>query len=114
MAKFLISFPSSAMSHLLAEDMPAVSAASHAVVREAKSAGVWVFGGGINESIPTVMVGGDGTVTNNSYPQTKKLDGGFAVFEVATREQALMWAAKLAASCRCAQELREFRYDPES
>jgi hypothetical protein len=30
------------------------------------------------------------------------------------REAAIQWAAKLAKACRCAQELREFGYDPES
>jgi hypothetical protein len=114
MTKYLISFPSSAMDHIADEDFPAVSAASHAVVREAKGAGVWIFGGGINEHVPSVMVSGDGTVTNNTYPQTREFDGGFTVLEVPTREEALVWAAKIAVSCRCAQELREFQYDPES
>ena len=114
MAKYLISFPSSAMDHIAEEDFPAVVVASHAVVREAKVAGVWIFGGGINEHVPPVMVSGDGTVTNDTYPQTRKFDGGFTVLEVPTRDEALIWAAKIAVSCRCAQELREFMYDPES
>jgi hypothetical protein len=114
MAKYLISFPSSAMDHIADEDFPAVSVASHAVVQEAKDAGVWIFGGGINERVPSVMVSGDGTVTNDTYPQTREFDGGFTVLEVPTREEALVWAAKIAVSCRCAQELREFQYDPES
>ena len=40
--------------------------------------------------------------------------GGFSIIEVASREDALAWAAKLAESCRCAQEVREIGYDPES
>lgn len=114
MTKYLISFPSSAMDHIADEEFPAVVAASHAVVQEAKDAGVWIFGGGINEHVPSVMVGGDGTVTSDTYPQTREFDGGFTVLEVPTREEALVWAAKIAVSCRCAQELREFQYDPES
>lgn len=61
MTKYLIPFPSAAMV-VPDEDLPAVSDAAHAVVQEAKDAGVWVFGGGINESIPPVLVDGDGTV----------------------------------------------------
>ena len=61
MTKYLISFPSAAMA-FLGEDLQAVSDATHAVVQEAKNAGVWVFGGGIDESTPPVMVDGDGTV----------------------------------------------------
>jgi hypothetical protein len=32
---------------------------------------------------------------------------------VPSREEALKWAAKVAAACRCTQELREIRFDPE-
>src|SRR5262245_11812470 len=48
MTKYLISFPGSAMD-ISDEDMAAVGEAAHAVIREAKDAGVYVFGGGINE-----------------------------------------------------------------
>jgi hypothetical protein len=113
MTKYLISFPAPAMQVPDAE-MQAVSDASHAVVREAKAAGVWVFGGGIDEGVPPVMVAGDGTVTHETYPQTKELNGGFAVLELPDRAAALEWAAKIAEGCRCAQEVREFMFDPES
>lgn len=96
------------------EDLPAVGEASHAVIREAKDAGVYVFGGGINEDVPPLMVAADGTVTNETYPQTREFNGGFCVLELPSRESAVEWAAKIAAACRCAQELREFGYDPES
>jgi hypothetical protein len=43
MPRYLISFPSDAMSHVPAEEIPAVGEAAHAVVREAMDAGVWVF-----------------------------------------------------------------------
>ena len=114
MTKYLISFPASAMKHIPNEDLPAVSAATRVVVQEAKDAGVWIFGSAINENVPSLMISGDGTVTNETYPQTREFNGGFAVLEVSSREGALKWAAKFAASCRCAQELREFHYDPES
>lgn len=113
MTKYLISFPSAAM--VLAEgDLKAVSDASHAVVQEAKDAGVWVFGGGIDESIPPVMVDGDGTVREGTYPQTAQLEGGYSVLELHSYEAALEWAAKIAVACRCAQEVRAFAYDPAS
>ena len=62
MTKYLISFTSGAMV-IRDEDLQAVSDESHAVVQEAKAAGLWVFGGGIDESVPPVLVDGDGTVT---------------------------------------------------
>jgi hypothetical protein len=113
MAKYLISFPASAMD-VPDKEMPAVGEASHAVIREAKAAGVYVFGGGINEDVAPVMVGGDGGVTQGTYPQMKEFNGGFCVMELPTRDDAIHWAAKIAKACRCAQELREFMYDPES
>jgi hypothetical protein len=113
MAKYLISFPGPAMN-VAPEDMAAVGEDARAVIRAAKAAGVYVFGGGIDESVPPVMVAADGTVTNETYPQTKELDGGFCVLELPSRAAAIEWAAKLARACRCKQELRAFAYDPES
>jgi len=113
MTKYLISFPSAAMV-LPDGDLQAVSDASHAVVQEAKDAGVWVFGGGIDGSVPPVMVDGDGTVSEGTYPQTSQLEGGYSVLELPSYGAALEWAAKIAAACRCAQEVRAFAYDPAS
>ncbi len=113
MTKYLISFPASAMD-VPAEELPAVADAAHAVIREAKQAGVYVFGGGINADVPPVRVAADGTVTNGTYPQTKEFDGGFCVLDLPSRDAAVHWAAKIAEACRCPQELREFGYDPES
>lgn len=113
MTKYLISFPAPAMD-VPEEDRAAVGEAARAVIREAKDAGVYVFGGGINEDVAPLMVAGDGTVTNETYPQTREFNGGFCVLELPSRDAAIAWAAKLAKSCRCAQELREFQYDPES
>ena len=112
MTRYLVSFPSGAMDHIPEEEMPAVGEAAHAVAREAMDAGVWVFGGGLAEEVGPVMVAGDGRVTAGTHPQTRELNGGFTVIEVASREAAVQWAAKIAAACRCAQELREFMPDP--
>jgi len=95
------------------EDLPAVSEASHAVVREAKAAGVWIFGGGILNQRASI-VATDGSMSDGPYPETKAVIGGFSIIETASRDEALAWAAKFAASCRCAQEVREIFYDPES
>ncbi|WP_070157833.1 YciI family protein [Sphingobium phenoxybenzoativorans] len=112
MTKYLISFPSEAMV-LTDEEFPIVVAESHAVIEEAKAAGVYVFGGGINEEVAPVLVSGDGSVSTGTYPGSV-LKGGFTVLEIPTREEAVEWARKIAAACRCAQELREFMYDPAS
>jgi len=113
MTKYLISFPASAMD-VAAADLPAVGEAARAVIRAAKDAGVYVFGGGINDDVAPLLVAADGAVTHETYPQTKQFDGGFCVLELPSRAAAVEWAAKIAQACRCAQELREFGYDPES
>ncbi|MGZ8781977.1 MAG: YciI family protein [Gaiellaceae bacterium] len=104
MPRYLISFDAHAMDHIPAEDMPAVSKASHEVVREALNAGVWIFGGGLEHQKATV-VSTDGTVSEGPYPEAI---GGFCVVDVPSREDAVTWAAKNAVACRCAQEVREF------
>jgi len=113
MTKYLISFPSGVME-VADGDWDNVVVESHAVIEEAKAAGVYVFGGGIEESVDPVRVAADGTVTDDTYPQTKKFDGGMTILELPDREAAIEWAAKIAKACRCKQELREFQYDEAS
>ena len=113
MAKYLISFPSAAMV-VPHDELEAVGRDAHAVIDEAKAAGVYVFGGGIDEDVPPVLVAADGTVTEGGYPWAPPLNGGFTVLELPTREQAVAWAARLAKACRCEQELRVFGFDPRA
>lgn len=111
--KYLISFPAPAMD-IAADELAAASADSHAVIRAAKQAGVYVFAGGLNEETGALMVAADGSATRQTYPQTREFSGGFCVLELPSREAAVEWAAKLAQACRCSQELREFHHDAES
>jgi hypothetical protein len=113
MPRYLISFDDGAMDHITDDDLPAVGEAAHAVVRDAKAAGVWIFGGGIARQQATI-VATDGSVTRGPVPETKAVVGGFSILEVPSREDALAWAARFAAACRCAQEVREIMFDPES
>ena len=109
MTRYLISFDAHAMDHIPDEEGSAVGKAAHAVVQEAVDAGVWVFGGGL-ENQRASIVATDGTVTDGPYPEAI---GGFSIVDVPSREEALAWAAKIALACRCAQEVREFMPDPE-
>lgn len=113
MARYLISFDDGAMDHIPEEDFPSVGAAAHAVLREARQAGVWIFGGGVKRQRASI-VATDGSVAQGTSPETKSVVGGFAILEVSSHEDALAWAAKIAAACRCAQEVREIMFDPES
>jgi hypothetical protein len=107
--RYLISFDAHAMDHIPDEDMPEVGRASHAVVQEAINAGVWVFGGGMEEQRASIVATG-GTVTDGPYPEAI---GGLSIIDVSSRQEALEWAARIAVACRCAQEVRELMPDPE-
>jgi len=113
MTRYLISFDDGAMDHIPADELASVSDASHAVVRQAREAGIWVFGGGVLRQQASI-VAVDGTVSDGPVPETKAVIGGFSIIDVPTRAEALQWATRLADACRCAQEVREIGDDPES
>lgn len=113
MAKYLISFPSAAMV-VPDGEWEAVGRDAHAVIDEAKAAGVYVFGGGIDENVPPVLVSTAGAVAEGGYPWARPLDGGFTVLELPSRKAAVSWATRIAQACRCDQELRVFQFDPQS
>jgi hypothetical protein len=115
MTRYLITFDDGAMDHIPAEDWSAVGEASQAVVQELVDAGLWVFAGGLE--LPrerASVVTTDGMVTDGPYPEGKEFIGGLTIIDVPTREEALAWAGKIAAACRCAQEVREIMPDPDT
>jgi hypothetical protein len=113
MPRYLISFDDGSMDHIPDQDWPAVGEAAHAVTRDAKAAGVWIFGGGLQRQQASI-VGTDGSVTAGAVPETKAVVGGFSIIEVESHDEALAWAARIAEACRCPQDVREIMFDPES
>ena len=113
MAKYLISFPSAAMV-VPDGELAAVGRDARAVIDEAKAAGVYVYAGGIDEDVAPVLVSADGLVATGGYLWAPRLNGGFTVLELPSRDEAIAWAARLARACRCDQELRVFGFDPQS
>jgi hypothetical protein len=108
MPRYLISFDAHAMDNIAAADLPAVDEAAHKVAQEAMDAGVWVFGGGLDNRNASV-VGTDGALTEGPYLEAI---GAFWIVDVPSRDEAVEWAAKTAVACRCAQEVRKFMPDP--
>src|SRR5258708_4992820 len=88
MAKYLISFPSAAMV-VPDGEWEAVGGDAPAVMEEANAAGVYVFGGGIDEAVPPVLVSADGTFSAGGYSWAPPLNGGFTVLELPSREEAI-------------------------
>ncbi|WUJ70373.1 YciI family protein [Kribbella soli] len=107
MTQYLISFEDGAMD-ITEEELPKVADEAHAVVQEAKDAGVLVFTGGLDYRQKHALVDTDGLVTDGPYPESKELIGGLFVVDVPTFDDALKWAAKVAVACHCAQDVREF------
>ena len=95
-------------------ELETVGRDAHAVIDAAKAAGVYVFAGGIDEEVSPTLVSAEGTVTEGGYPWAPQINGGFTVLELASREEAVAWAARIAKACRCSQELRVFQFDPQS
>ncbi len=113
MTFYLISFPGAAMD-LDETEFAAAGRDAHAIIAEMKLAGVYRFGGGIDEDVAAVQVAADGAVIQQTYPQSRELDGGMTIIDVDTRQEALEWARKVAVACRTVQELRQFMDDPAS
>lgn len=113
MPRFLISFDDGSMDHIPAGELGAAGEAAHAVARDAKAAGIWIFGCGVERQQASI-VAPDGTVTVGPVPETRAAIGGFSIIEVPDRQEAIAWAERLARACRCRQEVREILFDPES
>ncbi|WP_183100019.1 YciI family protein [Nocardioides pelophilus] len=89
---------------------------SMAVVNEMKAAGVWVFGGGLEEDGPVYSAdatSGEVLVTDGPYVETKEHLGGFCVVDVPDDETAKMWAGKVAVGCGWPQEVRRLGPVPD-
>ncbi|SFC92459.1 Uncharacterized conserved protein [Nocardioides terrae] len=99
------------------EEMEQIMADVGAVVADAQEAGIFVFGGGLHGSEATTVVdarSGTPVVTDGPYAETKEAMGGFSIIDVADLDEALMWAGRFSAACRCPQEVRPFQDDPDA
>ncbi len=111
MAHYFISFNDGDMKFPV-EDFPAVAEASHAVMREAIDAGIWIYGGGFQGYSPR-HVALTGEIVDGPIAQPNLWIGGFCVLDLPNDEEAMKWAHKIGVSCRCAQEVRRIMDDPE-
>ncbi|MEV6637234.1 YciI family protein [Actinoplanes sp. NPDC051470] len=81
------------------------------VNEELRKAGAWVFGGGLLAPSSSTVVrveGGDTTMTDGPYAETKETIGGFWVLRCADLDEALAWAEKCSRACRGPIEVRPF------
>jgi hypothetical protein len=76
---------------------------------ELQKAGAWVFGAGLHPASSATIVrssGGDVSITDGPYAETKEQMGGFWMIEAADLDAALEWAGKGSAACEGPVEVR--------
>ena len=69
---------------------------------EMERAGVWVFVAGLRPASSATVVraaGGDISMTDGPYAESKEQMGGFWIIEAADLDAALDWAAKASTAC---------------
>jgi hypothetical protein len=84
-----------------------------AITEELKTAGSWVFAGGLHEPTATTMVrvkDGEVLTTDGPFAEAKEHMGGFTVIDVADLDAALRWAARIAEAATLPVEVRPFRH----
>lgn len=83
---------------------------------ELRSAGAWVFAGGLHPpgTATVVRVSGGGTlITDGPFAEGKEHIGGFWVIKAADLDVALEWAARAAVACAAPVEVRPFHEETE-
>ena len=76
---------------------------------ELQKAGAWVFAAGLYTASSATVVrssGGEVSMTDGPYAETKEQMGGFWIVEAADLDAALEWAGRAAAACEGPVEVR--------
>ena len=84
----------------------------NALIDETKSAGVWVFNGGLHPPTTATVVrrqGDDFLMTDGPYAEGKEHIGGFIIVRARDLDEALEWARKTAQAIPLPIEVRPFQ-----
>jgi hypothetical protein len=90
-------------------EMQRIGAKIGALNTEMEKAGAWVFGLGLRPASSATVVratGGEVSMTDGPYAETKEQMGGFWLIRAADLDAALEWAAKATAACELPIEVR--------
>jgi hypothetical protein len=80
-----------------------------ALTAEMERAGAWVFHAGLHPASSATVVraeGGDVSMTDGPFAETKEQMGGFWIIEAPDLDAALDWAAKASTACERPVEVR--------
>jgi len=94
---------------LSSPEMQSIGAKIGALNTEIERAGAWVFGIGLRPASSATVVrstGGEVSMTDGPYAETKEQMGGFWLIQAADLDAALEWAAKATAACERPIEVR--------
>lgn len=85
----------------------------NALADELTAVGGWVFGGGLDHSMPSVVRSVDGkiVITDGPFAETKEQFGGFWIIKVDDLATARGWAARLTVAVGHPIEVQTFEDD---
>ena len=109
MAKYIIYFNQQWVGDHSEEWFQVRGPLSRAVVTEMQEAGVLVFAGGLEEEIESAFSSDDAGIIGGPVTTTGEFMGGLTIINVATEDEAKMWAAKVGQGCGWPQEVRRFK-----
>jgi hypothetical protein len=98
------------------EALAAISRDLDALNTEMRTAGAWVFSGGLLPPSTSTVVrpqDGDMLVTDGPYVEGKEHLGGFTIVRAPDLDSALEWGRRLARATTLPIEVRPFRDDSE-
>ena len=89
--------------------MEHVAADLHRLNEDLKSAGSWVFTGGLHAPDSATVVRADGLMTDGPYLEGKEHIGGFWVIDATDLDAALEWGRRAAEATTLPIEVRPFQ-----
>jgi len=115
MPEYLIAFNAEWVPDLTEDDIMEAARTSSAMTEEMQAAGVWVYGGGLDEDSlvgGVDLVDGKPVLLDGPYAETKEHLGGFCVVDVPDDETARHWAGKMAVACGWPMQVHRFMNPP--
>ena len=99
------------------DDMQPVFEAVDRFNDNVRSAGIWVFAGGLHPADTATVVtskAGEVVVTDGPFAEAKEQLGGFWIIDVPDLDDAMKWAAEASEACASPVEVRPFQDEPAS
>lgn len=116
MPQYLIHFNAEWVPDLTEEQILDSARSIDPVIDEAIAAGVWVFGGGLDDKSKAFSIGvteGKARFIDGPYAESKEQFGGFSVVDVPDDEQARYWAEKIALGCGWPMQVQQLGSPPD-